>query len=233
MCIVQSDSHVNNSPNYVFDLLVPARSASVWGKVYNFVTRPDNSIQVIEVDGSTLPAELGELVEPESRNLNQEPLNIPSIDLERKQTAGDDITIDVMCLYTPQSVCLKATGTENCDASDPNNYKIMDSLCKLSVYETNVAFEASGAQSMLNLVYSGLISPDYEEEEGEEMCRPLQYFKSSNEDTFLNVRKLRDQYGADLVSLIVSRGAWCGCADIYTGKDRDAFSVVHEKCATG
>ena len=197
------------------------------------MTLPDNSIQVTEVDSSTLPPELDDSIESESRNLQEGPPDISSVALERKQTEDGNITIDLMCLSTPQSVCLRATGTENCTASDPNNYRFMDNLCKLSVYETNVALENSGAQSTLNLVYSGLISPDYEEEEGEEMCRPLQYFKSSNEDTFLNVRKLRDQYGADLVSLIVSRGAWCGCADIYTGKDRDAFSVVHEKCATG
>ncbi len=202
------------------------------GKVYNFMTIFDNSIQVIEVDGSNLPPELDASTNG-SRNLMKHVSVIPPSDVARKQIENNALTIDIICLYTPQTVCVRATGSEDCDATDPRNYRVMDSLCKLSTYETNVALENSGAKPKINLVFSGLISPSYVEEESEEMCRPLHRFKFSQDKVYSDARKLRDEYGADLVSLIVSRGIWCGCADEYSGSDLDAFSVVHEKCAAG
>lgn len=197
------------------------------------MTLPDYSIQVLQFDGSSLPQELEESqkVNTATRLLNQEKMMMSS---EIRKVEEDHTTIDLLCLYTPQSVCLKALGTTTCNANDPSNAKIMENLCKLSVYETNIAFENSGVKSSINLVYSGLISPNYVEDEGEDMCLPLEKFKTSKEDPFAHARSLRDEFGADLVSLIVSGGAYCGCADeYYNGYSEQAFSVIHEKCAAG
>jgi len=215
-----------------FDLDLFNSSASIGRKVYS-ITTLHGSTQVRELDVSILPTEMEASDQLETRQLKDDAV-IPKIMIERDLGNEDDdgSVIDVMCLYTPQVVCAKVKDA-NCNASDPRNTQVMDRLCNLIILETNVAFERSGAFTSVNLVYSGLISPDYTEEDNDLMCRPVHNFKDSTEEVYANVRRLRDAYGADLVSLLVSDGSWCGCGDIYNGSETKAYSVINYECASG
>jgi hypothetical protein len=94
-------------------------------------------------------------------------------------------------------------------------------------------YASSGVQTSLNIVHSGVIDIDYEENES--MCAMVDEMRSSNERTFREVRELRDQYRADLVGLIVNNYSYCGCGSMFEesfANDSQAFFVVNTQCAT-
>ena len=201
------------------------RSASFGQIVYNLASLPNGRVQIIERDSALLRGDhvIG------TRDLKEANWQETSISTSRG-LQEDGSEIDVMCLYTPRSVC---RDNPSCVATDQKYKQTMDNLCNLSIQETNTAYQNSGVKTSLKLVYSGLISADYKEEGF--MCAPVDLMKSSNQQVYANVRRLRDKYNADLVSLIVSpdAGEWCGCAHMFNNNERLAYSVVRSDCATG
>lgn len=159
---------------------------------------------------------------------------------EERRLEGGSRVVDVMCLYTPQALCAVNGQKGGCNLKNIEFIKRMNGKCELAIDETNVAFQESGIHASANLVYSGLISEGYEEEEY--MCDALNMFRSSNAAAYRAVRELREQYAADLVTVIASDVVTdingqdrqiCGCGDMFNSHSMAAFSVVHNQCATG
>jgi hypothetical protein len=124
--------------------------------------------------------------------------------------------IQVMALYTAQARD-GAGGTAQ-----------IESVIQGAVDAANLAFEASQMTARFELVYSGLTSYN----DSTDMGADLDWLQADS-----GVAALRDQYGADMVSLIVSSGAYCGIGfvmrDPGPGFADWAFQVTHRACAVG
>lgn len=154
-----------------------------------------------------------------------------------------DAVIDIMCLYTPEALCDENGKKADCDTTDETSIGMMDDKCELAMEETNTAFRESGVTTTANLVYKGLISDDFIEERY--MCSALSKMRYNNESYYKEVRDLREQHGADLVTLLTKQILYdydnkqtddkrlCGCGDMFANHPLAAFSVVDKNCATG
>lgn len=218
-----------------------AGSASIKTKVYNLVTMTDGNVRVVEVDISSFPSDPGEKLLREGERALHETIGNTSDTSSRNMATGDiDTVVDIMCLYTPDALCRENGQALGCNTSNTKFIATMDSKCELAVEETNTAFRMSGVDTTANLVYSGLISNDYQEEKY--MCSSLDFIRSSNDPVYQRVRDLRNQYKADLISILANSvvanfggrdNPVCGCGDIFQNNNQYAFSVVDRTCATG
>jgi hypothetical protein len=134
--------------------------------------------------------------------------------------ADDGSTIDVLVVYTPASMSVYgAAGVE--------------SLINLAVAETNQAYLNSGVTTRLNLVGTALV--DYTESGS--MSTDLSRLTAKGDGYMDQVHALRDQLGADTVTLIEESPDYCGIAWLMSGLSAGfesyAFSVVYSACATG
>ncbi len=104
---------------------------------------------------------------------------------------------------------------------------------ELAVTLANAAYEASGIVTRLNLVHCVLTDYDENGTYADHLDRV-----TSQYDGFMDeVPMLRDEHGADLVSLVVDDGEFCGIAYRMTSKTTGfapyACSVVNWECAAG
>jgi len=167
--------------------------------------------QVIEVDQGAYP--------PCGSDAEHE-VTVPG-DEAAPDAGATAATMDVMVVYTPNARAAVG-GTA-----------AMEALIDLAEAETNTAYANSDVASRIRLVHR------YE----------VDYTTSGNFNTDLNrltavddgymddVHPLRDQYGADLVSLLIDDNDYCGIAWLMTNLSTSfagyAFSVVYHDCATG
>ena len=130
--------------------------------------------------------------------------------------------LDVMVVYTTQ-----AKNGQGGTAS-------MQSLINLAITETNQAYANSDITAELRLVHQAEL---------------VGYTENGNFNTELNrltskgdghideVHTWRDQYGADLVAMLVNSTQYCGIAWLMTNPspsfEKNAFSVTARTCATG
>jgi hypothetical protein len=68
------------------------------------------------------------------------------------------------------------------------------------------------------------------------MCQMVEDMKTSDENTFRQIRALRDQYKADLVGLMVDSNFHCGCGSQFNkwslnNAEEAAYFVVNTVCA--
>lgn len=215
------------------------RSATIGNKVYNLKTLPDGSIKVHEVDVSSFPSDPGQSAFNEDRHLQ---IDIDN-DMEHpKRNVQSNNVIDIMCLYTPEALCDESGQDADCDTTNERSIDMMDDKCELAIEETNTAFRESGVTATANLVYKGLISNFTEERY---MCSALSKMRYNTESHYKEVRDLKTQYGADLVTLLTKQILYdydrkqtddkrlCGCGDMFADHPLAAFSVVDKSCATG
>ena len=209
-------------------------------------TLPNGKIRVREADASSFPSESEDAKFIDRRQLEGE-LETMHIMTERDLQEGDDNgdVIDVMCLYTPEALCGENNEGTGCDTNNIYFIATMTEMCELAMQETNTAFNKSGVLTSVNLVHSGLIASDYIEEE---LGRDVVAYLRTSDDTihqhgvYQNVRALRDEYNADLVTLIVNKVAMlsggntvpvCGVGSVFNGNSNSAYSAVLRGCATG
>ena len=128
--------------------------------------------------------------------------------------------IDVLVAYT--TAVVSRYGTSGAEA-----------LALQAVAEANQAYANSGMKLRLNLVHSTHTSYT----ESGNMTTDLSRLRTANDGYMDEIHTLRDQYGADLVSLIEDEPAYCGLAyrmaTLSASFASSAFSVVHHGCATG
>jgi len=118
--------------------------------------------------------------------------------------------IDIMVAYTPQSA--GASGD-------------IQSLIDASIQSTNVSLQNSGINASVNLVQT--VQVNYNDSGN--MYNDLNWLMNSN-----TVSSLRDQYGADIVKLLVaSATGLCGTAAGIEVISDDAFAVTRNDCSVG
>jgi peptidyl-Asp metalloendopeptidase len=187
------------------------------GKVYQIRKAEDGTQWALEVDQSRFPRDEGDAIPavPVSSGSNRvSPRDIPA-------AADDGSTIDVIVLYTA-AARIAAGGIS-----------AMQQLVQLGIAETNTAYLNSGILQRVRLV-------DSEELNYTESTVGIQTDLQTI-PTLSTVSALREQYGADLVSLWVSTSEnICGIgyelANVTsspTALSGSAFSVVELDCATG
>lgn len=134
--------------------------------------------------------------------------------------ADDGSTIDVMVLYTPSAKA--AAGGQ----------AAMDALIALAVSETNQGYANSGVVQRFRLVHAQEVA--YVETSFDTALSDLQGTSDGRMD---QIHALRNQYGADIVSLLINNTDYCGLGYLMTSTGSDfsanAFNVVHYGCATG
>ncbi|MDP6838710.1 MAG: M12 family metallo-peptidase [Planctomycetota bacterium] len=134
--------------------------------------------------------------------------------------AGAQDTADVLVVYSPQA------------RSAQGGHNAVKALIELAVAETNQAYENSGADLRLRLVH--MVQTD---DEDSTFSNNLSDLRGQNDGRYDEVHALREQYGADLVALIVRDTDYCGQAYLMTNVSHSfrnwAFSVTSHICATG
>jgi peptidyl-Asp metalloendopeptidase len=184
------------------------------GGNYVIVRQPDGVYQVAQLALHKLPAEMPPLQGGSVIELPDLPESDVPVDSGR--------LIDVMVVWTP------AAQTANGGAA------AMQSLAQASVDNSNLTYLNSGIAQRLRLVHAQQVT--YAERttctEGNVFYCGL-YDMTGNGDGFMdNVHTLRDTHGADLVSLLVADGSYCGLAWLFTGSASSGFSVVNaQSCA--
>ncbi len=174
----------------------------------NYQIRPDaNGFQIIqEINDAALPPDLHKPM-PTADTATADTLAPAAVQ------ADDGSVIDVLILYTDAARSAAGSATA------------IQTLINQSIVQTNNAFSNSQVNTRLRLVYSGELA--YTEAGFDTDLQRL----ASTSDSFLNeAHTLRDQYGADLVSLLVAERSACGIA--YVGNNAQyGFSVVNYDCA--
>jgi hypothetical protein len=147
--------------------------------------------------------------------------NRPPHQPEGTRTDDDGSIIRVLVVYTTDARVL-AGGTA-----------AIQSLVDLAVAETNTAYENSAINPQIELAYTQEV---FYNESGQPST-DLSRLRNPDDGFIDEVHELRDQYAADLVSLLVSDMSACGVAylmlDLSTSFESSAFSVVMLSCATG
>jgi hypothetical protein len=139
----------------------------------------------------------------------------PYPDKERKALEARNLTIDVMLLYTP-NVAKRYV-------RDPED------MLALAIDETNQIFRNSGLGNIrLRLVHTQEIN--YDAGEGDQFNHL--YTMVDGVGPFKNVRKLREEFHADIVGLIIDNPTGCGLSTRIGPESDEAFFVVHHACAT-
>ena len=113
------------------------------------------------------------------------------------------------------------------------NTAAMLALIDLAIAETNLSLENCDAGLRVRLVHSA--ETNYNESGS--MNTDLSRLRDTNDNHMDEAHVLRDQYGADHVTLLTESGGGCGIAYIMTNVSNNfetwAFSVTKYSCATG
>lgn len=138
--------------------------------------------------------------------------------------ADDGSTIDVMVLYTPSARA--AAGGE----------AAMQALIALAFSETNQGYAQSGVIQRFRLVHAQEVA--YVENTGSSgFDIALGNLQNPSDGVMDDIHALRNQYGADIVSLLINNAWYCGLGYLMTSMRSDfsayAFNVVDYSCATG
>ena len=131
--------------------------------------------------------------------------------------AGDGVTVDLMSVYTPQARAAAGGGAQ------------IQTVIQAAVDSANQAFVNSQVTAAYRLVHS----VEAAHNDTGDMNLDLSWVASD-----ATVAALRNQYGADMVSLIVENGAsYCGLGyvqrSVGPGFAGSAFQVTARSCAVG
>jgi hypothetical protein len=114
-------------------------------------------------------------------------------------TGGDSgATIDVLVAYTPAA------------RNQAGGATAVQSLINLAVSETNTGYSNSGVNQRIRLVYSTEVSYTESSDTDAGWDTDLSRLQSKTDGYMDSLHTLRDQYGADLVVLIVQKSLYCG-----------------------
>lgn len=131
-------------------------------------------------------------------------------------------TVDVMVVYTTQA------------KNQQGGTNAMNALINLAVTETNQAYQNSDVGQRLRLVHAEELV-GYSESGN--FSTELNRLTNPGDGWFDNVHALRDQYGADEVSMFIASTQYCGIAWLMGNPSHafqsSAFNVVSRTCATG
>jgi hypothetical protein len=135
-------------------------------------------------------------------------------------------TIDILVAYTP-AARNQAGGTA-----------AMQSLINLAVSETNTGFSNSSVNPRIRLVHSTEVSYTESSDTGTGWDTDLSRLRSTTDGYMDNLHTLREQYGADLVVLLIRDSTlYCGMGymmtTLSTAFASNAFCMVARSCIAG
>jgi hypothetical protein len=133
--------------------------------------------------------------------------NIPDDHNVSRSLNTDKVIIDILVVWTNHAECRKATNSRGCTLNDNTRGKMND-LIALAIEESNLAFELSGVDIILELVHS--YRGAFTEPETNAFSESLSKLKSSDE-----VNSKRVAFGADVVVMVIDDPQYCGM-----GKDK-------------
>jgi len=148
------------------------------------------------------------------------------IGLACEDLSDQDQVVDVMVVYT----------TAAREDAENSGFGI-DEVIELAISLTNEAYENSDMQQRINLVHMQEI--EYDEGENVPYGVHLSRLRIKDDGFMDEVHSLREQYGVDLVQLIVKDDQSCGVGYQMThffyglGFEFLAFSVVNWECSAG
>ncbi|KAI2505406.1 Metallo-peptidase family M12B Reprolysin-like [Fragilaria crotonensis] len=153
--------------------------------------------------------------------------------LRNERRLDSSSQLDVMILYTKGAMCSAAGfSTGGTCTATAQNVATIEGIIALAVAETNKAFELSGIPTKFRLVkthYDGSYN-DY----ATSWESTLGNLRNNGDGKLDYVHAMRDQYGADFVSMLVDTSGYCGIGYLpYSPSAADAFTLVHWSCATG
>ena len=188
------------------------------GNQYHLTMTNEGSYQFEEIDQSIFPEEieLGPIDVDTSEDFSYTQSELTS--------DASGYVIDVMVVYTPTARS-KAGGTSQ-----------MQNLINLAVGETNSGYQRSGIFSSMRLVHTEEISYDEAILTTSNGWGNALSQLTQADNIIDNVRTLRNNYGADLVVMIVEDMTYCGIGWLMTPDytyDSVGYSIVSRGCATG
>ncbi len=188
------------------------------GAVYEVTYAGDGAYDIRELDPAAFPSD-----DPPS-DLDLSP--VQSTQPASPVAAGDSAAqIDVMVVWTPAA------------ESAAGGVAAMRSLVDLAVSNANTAYANSGISTRLRLVHKAQVPYT----ESASISTDLSRLVSGGDGYLDSVQSLRDQYGADVVSLFgsgyTSSSGACGIgylmSFVSTSFASNAFNVVDYSCAAG
>lgn len=193
----------------VTDKVVSGTLAARDGRTFRIANARGAVHWIEELDHAALP--------PDGQPI---PVYLPP-DTRRVPQADDGSLIDVLVVYTP--ALRQALG----------GLTQMQNRIALGIAETNQGYSNSNVIQRVRLVHAAEIN--YAETGSLET--DLERLTNPSDGFMDNVHALRNQYGADMVSLWVLSGDYCGLGWLMTSAspafESRAFSVVRGDCATG
>jgi hypothetical protein len=183
----------------------------------------NGSLVLFQVDEDALPQEgeplpAGDTLPDQRDGAEPDAGGVGDVLAHEAAMAGDPFQHDLLVVYTQRSVN-QAGGVATLEAKIVN-----------AVAAANAAYANSGINIRLNLVGMSLV--DYTETG--DMGTTLQRLRLYGDGYMDSVHALRNQLGADLVSLVSDESNYCGLAYVMTTVSTSfassAFSVVTQSC---
>lgn len=193
-----------------------AGSVNLPGKLFEIHTRKNGKVVVQELESANLPED-GDPFSPSADVYSGDQPGGSGSSSPGTATESGDI-IDLLVVYTPSSrIRYGQSGIE--------------SLIINAVAMANDAYSRSNFTARLNLVHMQEVNYS----ETGDMRDALYGITYKTDGIIDNVHDLRDQYGADIVSLITQDSNFCGIAWIMTSTylnyfEPYAFNVTYSSC---
>ena len=172
---------------------------------------------LFQVDESSLPTEEITLI-PDEADLDTAATDDFGADTSSTANAGGSIH-DILIVYTPA-------------ASAANGQEALESRIQNAVAAANQAYQNSNVDITLNVV--GLQEVSYNE--SGDIVDSLYDLRGNGDGKMDNVHRLRDELGADIVTLISQDTNACGVAwtmkTVSTSFASSAFNVVRRSCTS-
>lgn len=202
------------SPSFGATVLLHVSNQNVTGIIqtldFHYAIEPlGNGLHALmEIDASKFLQELEPL--EEKTRTPQEP---PAKSSTGRYTVQSVPEIDVLVAYT--------TSAKNAHAD-------IEALISTAESYTNASFSSSGVSASINVVHKVEVSYT----EGGDFTDYIGHLSSPSDGQLDNLHTLRDNWGADLVVLIVSSGDACGIAWLNSTSS-SGFSVTRSNCIHG
>ncbi|MDP1798441.1 MAG: M12 family metallo-peptidase [Planctomycetaceae bacterium] len=212
-----------------------SRGRIVWSELSSFlfvvrgealagtVSIADRRFRVLSLPGAPGRVVVSELIPPQVPDCGcgkEHWVDRPAV-ARPAAVADDGSTIDVLVAYTQKALTAVGGAAQ------------MNALIQLAIEESNTAYQSSNVIQRVRLVHK--VQTNYNEATG--FNPALEALTNASDGKMDELHALRDQYGADMVSLIIDNTQYCGLAWLMSTEshafENRAFSVVHHDCATG
>ncbi|MBC7881390.1 MAG: IPT/TIG domain-containing protein [Anaerolineae bacterium] len=195
------------------------------GRLYQIRYQPNGTHVVREIDQRFFPSESDSIpaVAFPDKTSRKNTIESPTLTATTSANPDNGSTIDVMVVYTASA------------ASAVGGAAAMQNLIDLGISETNQGYTNSGVIQRVRLVHAEQVN--YNENTASPYNDALNAITNTTDGQMDNVLSLRNQHGADLVSLWINNGQYCGLAwqmgTPSSSFESYGYSTVYYSCATG